>query len=113
MKFIGSDDFFERRNISRLGNPILPAKQPDFRREILLSGSERRSEILPYTHSRNLNFTPDYYHEKEDEDKEKEVKEPQCAHPPPEVDEDKEEEVKEPQCAHPPPLDNDDVIGSN
>ena len=24
-----------------------------------------------------------------------------------------EEEVKEPQCAHPPPLDNDDVIGSN
>ena len=28
-------------------------------------------------------------------------------------DEDKEEEVKEPRCAHPPPLDNDDVIGSN
>ena len=28
-------------------------------------------------------------------------------------DEDKEEEVKEAQCAHPPTLDNDNVIGTN
>ena len=26
---------------------------------------------------------------------------------------DKEDEVKEPQCAHPPSFDNGDVIGSN